>query len=450
MRRLRIRIATGVCLAAGLTGCDFLNDPKAESDPNAPTLASTNQLFVGTVANVIGQQEGPVAMTICMWMQQCAGSGGRFVEEYSTYNVTQSSFDADFASMYRAGGLTQIRDVERRADEAGDKVYKGMAEVVEAMDILWGADIWGDIPYREAADPSITTPHFDPQQQIYDDLLKLLDQAITDLGGAGSGPGAYDLVYGGSKAAWVQLANTIKARIHLHRVEKLGNAEYTAALQAAQQGIGSPANDFNAKHSGATSERNLWAQFQLTSFGNDLVAGRSLVDIMKADNDPRLPEYFGQNDQGGLVGYDPPTQTPSAHISSIATSGRASDPTFPQPLVTYDENQLIIAEAQLQLGNVAAAATALNNVRARHSKGLIAVPTLADIMREKYITTFQNVEAWNDYKRTCLPTLQPALGRQRIPGRFPYGLTEAQTNPNTPAEGNFYTFRNWNDPNACQ
>ena len=48
---------------------------------------------------------------------------------------------------------------------------------------------------------------------------------------------------------------------------------------------------------------------------------------------------------------------------------------------------------------------------------------------------FQNPEAWNDYKRTCLPVLKPARGRTRIPGRIFYGATEEQTNPNTPASG---------------
>ena len=32
----------------------------------------------------------------------------------------------------------------------------------------------------------------------------------------------------------------------------------------------------------------MWAQFQNTSFGADLVAGSALVDLMKAQNDPRL------------------------------------------------------------------------------------------------------------------------------------------------------------------
>ena len=56
-------------------------------------------------------------------------------------------------------------------------------------------------------------------------------------------------------------------------------------------------------------------------------------------------------------------------------------------------------------------------------------------MTEKYIALFQNPEAWNDYKRTCLPVLKPARGRTRIPGRLFYGSTEEQTNPNTPASG---------------
>jgi len=73
-------------------------------------------------------------------------------------------------------------------------------------------------------------------------------------------------------------------------------------------------------------------------------------------------------------------------------------------------------------------------------------------MTEKYITLFENPETWNDYKRTCLPALKPARTRSRIPGRIYYGITEEQTNSNTPSASsqNLFTFRNANDPNACQ
>lgn len=451
MRRILKYAAAGLGLAAGLAGCKgFLDSEKAVADPNAPTAATIPQLFVAIEANVFGQQEGPVAMLVCEWMQQCAGVGGRFVDTQGAYIIQPSSFNTSFASLYGAGGLIQIRDVKARADAAGDKLTKGITEVLEAMEVSWAADIWGDLPYREAAGDN-PTPAFDPQMQIYADLQTLLDQAITDMNGGGPGPGFADLVYGGDKTKWIQAAHTLKARLYLHTVEKLGNASYASALTQANLGISTPANDWKTAHSSATSERNIWAQFQTSSFGNDLVAGSTLVDLMKAQNDPRLPEYFGTNKGGGYGGYDVHTKaTNGDSISPILGSERTNDETFAQPIMTYDENQLIIAEAAFQTGAVATAQTALTNVRARYGKGPVPV-TLQAIMQEKYILTFQNVEAWNDFKRTCIPLLLPAASKALVPGRIYYSATEEQTNPNTPssANQNLFTVRNANDPNAC-
>jgi starch-binding outer membrane protein, SusD/RagB family len=441
--------AAGLGLLAALSACSsYLDSPKAIADPNAPTAASINQLLSGIEANIFGQQEGPVAMLLCEWMQQCAGTAGRFVEVQGTYTITNNSFDGSFSSIYTAGGLLAIKDAEARADAIPDKQYKGVLEVLEAMDVLFGVDNWGSIPYREAA--ISTTPVFDPQLQIYDDLLKLLDQAITDLNGAGSGPGANDLVYSGDKTKWTQAAHTLKARVYLHLAEVRGATQYASARTEALLGISAPANDWKTVHSEATSERNMWLQFQLTSFGQDLVAGARLVGIMQAQSDPRLPDYFGKNSTGGYGGYDVATQKTVGEPSPIAKSNR-NVPTFAQPIITYDETQLIIAEAAFRAGDIPSAAIALNNVRARYGKPVIAAPTLTDIMTEKYILLFQNIEAFNDYKRTCLPTLTPALGRSVVPGRIPYGITEVQTNPNTPADPGptLITGRNANDPNAC-
>lgn len=448
LRHIGFTVA-GLGLIAGVFGCSsFLDADKAVKNPNAPTVATVNQLLVAIEANTFGQQEGPVAMLLCEWMQQCAGTAGRFVEVQGTYTITNNSFDGSFNSVYTAGGLLSIKDAESRADAIPDKVYKGILEVLEAMDVLFGADNWGSIPYREAT--TTNTPHFDPQLQIYDDLLALLTQAITDMGGAGAGPGGYDLVYGGDKTKWTQAAHTLKARIYLHLAEVRGASQYALARTEAGLGISSPANDWKAVHSDATSERNMWYQFQLTSFGQDLVAGARLVQIMQAQNDPRLPEYFGKNSTGGFGGYDVATQKNVGEPSPIANSGR-NIPTFPQPIISYDENQLIIAEAAFRAGDILGAATALNNARSRNGKSLIANPTLTDIMTEKYIDLFQNIEVFNDYKRTCLPTLTPALGRSVVPGRIPYGFTELQTNPNAPADPGptLITGRNANDPNAC-
>jgi starch-binding outer membrane protein, SusD/RagB family len=463
MPRLLHRTAVALGFGVAFTGCSsFLDADRATRDPNLPSAATRDQLVVGAQANIFAQQEGPLAMIACQWMQQCSGINGRFVQQQDNYSVNALTFDLPFREVYSAGGLISLRSIQASAEADGDAVYKGIAQVLEALLIGTTADIWGNIPYSEAV-ADHPTPAFDDQMQVYAALQTLLDEAITNIGGAGAGPLlADDFFYGTTadggentdanrKVQWIQAARTLKARYHMHTAERLGAAAYAAARAAALQGISTPANDFMTRHTSTTSERNMWVQFQNTSgFGLDLVAGKRLVDIMLADNDPRLPEYFGENDLGGYGGFDVTTgTTPGDQISPLANSARHTDD-FRQPIVTWEENQLIIAEASLALGDAGTAQAALDAVRAAHGKPSKPA-TLQAIMEEKYISMFQNLEVWNDWKRTCLPTLRPAVGKAAIPGRLFYGQSEEQTNPNTPpsSEQNLATVRNPNDPAGC-
>ena len=447
----RNALLTSLVLLLGAAGCnDFLNSTKAVSDPNQPSSADRNTLLPGVAANIMDEQEGGVAMAVCEWMQQCAGTAGRFVEEYNKYNITGSSFNITFNEIYANGGLIAIREIEDEATKANDLVFRGVAEVMEAVDMMWAADIWGSLPYSEFA-VGKTDAKFDDQMAIYASLQALLDKAIADLGGPGVGPIRFDIFYSGDKTKWIKLAHSLKARLYLHTVEKLGPGQYNLALAQANIGINAAdgSDDFHGVHSTNTSERNLWFQFQLSSFGNDLVAGARLADLMIADGDPRIPDYFGKNANGGYGGQDPKSLNDPKTVSPIAGSGRTDDPTFSQPYLNWEENQLIKAEANFQLGNTPAAQTLLDAVRAKYGKAPKPA-TLQSIMEEKYINLFQNVETWNDFKRTCYPRLIPtADAYTAIPGRFFYGTTEKQTNPNIPAEGSLLTSRNPNDPTAC-
>ena len=457
MRKISI-LAAALALSAGCSS--FLETDKAISDPNNPSVANRNQLFVGVQANIFGQQEGAVAMTSCIWMQQCAGINGRFVETYGLYGVNALSHDTDFITVYAAGGLLGIRAVQASADADGDLKFRGVAKVLEAMNMAFAADVWGDVPYSDAVATN-ATPAFDQQAAVYSALLTLLDAAITDMGGAGAGPGQFDLIYGGDMTKWIKTAHMLKARIHLHRIEAeaagvaaFGTGNAAAALTEATAGYTSAADDFLAYHTTATSERNMWAQFQNTAFGTDLVAGSTLAGIMNAQADPRRAEYFGLNGLGAYGGYNATTQnTPPNQISPISGSARTDDPTFRQPIMTFEERELIRAEANFRAGGagVVTATTLLNSVRALHGTGPIGVATLNDIMTEKYILLFGNIEAWSDWKRTCLPARTPSASNTVIPGRLFYGDTEEQTNSNTPASSaqNLNTVRNDNDPAAC-
>ncbi|MGH7633710.1 MAG: SusD/RagB family nutrient-binding outer membrane lipoprotein, partial [Gemmatimonadaceae bacterium] len=298
---------------------------------------------------------------------------------------------------------------------------------------------------------------------VYDDIEAKLDQAITDLAGAGPGPGPNDFVYGGDVAKWTAAANTLKARYHLHLVEVRGNVEYQNAIDAATNGIATHAGDFLTFHTSATFERNVWYQFQVNSgFGDDLVAGATLVNIMNAQSDPRRAQYFGKTPSGLYGGVDVNGSPSPNGISGL--HGLRNDPGFRQPLVTSDENSLILAEANFVLHGAGAAQPFFDQERT--SNGMASIPaTLNSIMTEKYIALFQNVEVWSDYKRTCLPARapfdSPTYGGH-IPGRLYYGSGEEATNENTPTSAEqlqhggdvvsgagINGFRNPNDPNPC-
>src|SRR5258706_15580198 len=221
-RSLRIALAVAA-LTVTAVGCNpFLTGEGLNSDPNSPITATRQTLFMGVQANTFGQQESSVALTSCMWMQQCTGNGGRFVEEFGKYVIDEGSHSFDFNSVYTGGGLIDIRKIEASAAAAPDSVFLGIAQIYEALVIGTAADVWGDIPYSQALNAA--TPALDNQLAVYDSVQALLSRAIVNLNGAGPGPGDRDLVFAGDPAPWIQVAHTMKARYFLHTVEAAGAA----------------------------------------------------------------------------------------------------------------------------------------------------------------------------------------------------------------------------------
>jgi len=116
------------------------------------------------------------------------GGGEGSVPSYPPYNIERNGenafrisvavagfTDADLSIEAKENTLT-IRGEKQTDDEepSGEVLYKGIAEVYEAMDIGFAADVWGDVPYADAVGAN-PTPAFEPQMQVYTDLLALLD-----------------------------------------------------------------------------------------------------------------------------------------------------------------------------------------------------------------------------------------------------------------------------------
>jgi len=467
------KLAGVLALGAGLSGCgDFLTGPGLTENPNSPITASTDQLFIAMQARQFVVQEGQLARLTAIWTQQITGIFNQQLDWGTKYLVTENDLGQHFNHIYVGGGLLDMRKIQTAASAAGDKRLEGITKVWEAFTIGSATSLWGDIPYREAVDPANPAPHLDPQQQVYADVQALLDNAIATLAGTPTTAMATDLIYNGNTDRWRRAAYTLKARYHLHTAARLGAPAYQAALAAAQQGInevpttvanavhGQGAGDFRSVHGNTLDDANIWSQF--LNARSDIVGAQRLIGVLVArGNDPRLEGYFDPATvvgasgtcpgfPAGYRGADPwgrATPNTCASLSLVDATTRTAR-TYRQPFITWTENQLIIAEAQFQLGNEPAARTALNAVRA--SLGMPALPgpiTLEEIMVEKWIAQFQNIDAYSDYRRTCYPRLVPGgqtigVSASQVPGRFPYGGTERVQNPNIPAPSQ-QPAKNW-------
>jgi hypothetical protein len=449
MRNCLTEVALALGLGFGTSACsDFLTGPKISDNPNRPTVANNATLLVSAETNLAFQSEGHLARTVCIWMQQCAGTKLQYLS-LGLYSIGDDDYFPDWADTYTRGGLLDLRRIQKSALATADSAYAGIAYVLEAWLVGQTADVWGDIPYSQAADSTIAAPALDPQLQVYATIQAKLDTAILFLGTATAPPGGEDVVYGGDVTKWTALAHTLKARFYLHTVESASDkaAIYNLASTSAALGIADTSGDYRTFHSTSQTESNLWSQF-IIAWPDYLSAGKFLVDLLNTtpSADPRLAQYFAQAN-GQYVGAAPGQG--ATGVSGL--SATRADPAFRQPLATYVETQLIRAEAEWNLAGGGAAGNAaaqpfVTNARNAQSLGLLTVTGLATIMTEKYAALFQNMEVWNDYKRTCVPALVPAGGSGAIPARLPYPLSERNANSSIPGPG---PARNANDPNGC-
>ena len=427
--RMRISAAISAITVAGIVaGCnDYFEGPGVSENPNSPSKATADQQFTGFQAFAFYNLTGDVNRLISMWTQQMAGTGRQWAG-YDKYVVTENDFT--FGGYYTGGGLVDIRGLQTKVKD--DKLYFGVAQTWEALTMDLVSDVWGDIPYSEAAG-DVLLPKLDKQLDVHNALLALLDQALTNLTAGGAGPGAVDLVYGGDKAKWIAATHTLKARLYMHLAE-LDASNYAKALTETNAGISSAAGDFTTYHSGSTGENNHWNQFRLGR-GTDISAGEFFVDLMKSRTDPRLTAYFAPgSDAGGVIKGAPPGEEYDGTQAWLSEVRGAAE--FRQPILTFAENQMIRAEAQYRTNAQAAALATLNAYRASvglaAKSGLTGAALLQAIMEEKYVALFQNTEVWNDYRRTCYPNLTPAAGSS-IPARLVYGTDERRANPNIPS-----------------
>lgn len=329
-------------------------------------------------------------------------------------------------------------------------------------------DDFGDVPYTEAlkdVEESISQPVYDTQQSIYENMLnELRDAAATldnseDLGSFG----AADLIYGGDVEMWERYANSLRLRLAI----RVRYADENLASEHISDVIGAPLLEDNSHNPSFTTEgedavqdrnRNPIYNSYLTR-GQPAWANHTITYSMNARNDPRLPVYFNEAEDG-VSGYNGrPIQlqgedqsgvyTPnnSAHLGDYFTTAE-----FTINLMHYAEVEFLKAEAYLTglaSGNAQAAfeegirasmeyynvdeADIANYLMTEGTLSADEEGALEEIIVQKFIANFLLAdEAWTEYRRTGYPLMyfgsEEGVTDGKLPRRKTYPELEYSVN----------------------
>jgi len=442
MKKISIIFSVGVAAMMGMSSCKKDMTEINKTNPNQFSDSDPTLMITGAeLANVI-LNEGEAARLAGIFAGHFNGYDRQFIS-YAQYNMTSGDFNTPWGNLYTEG-IAQCRLIEAKAAKANNQSLLGVAMINEAQLLLAASGLWGDIPDKEACNDAISNPKFDKMSDVTKHCIALLDSAANLTSGTD-----YSAAFAGS-FDWVEVANTLKARAYL----RMG--DYASALASAKKGVSAGA-DMYANHSTESPGAwNLYYDFldwnrggYISCDGAPIVgmldtASKSSKNNPKTDETARFDYYFLADNYTPL--------DPNMYTGIFA-------PTSNFAMVSYVENELIMAECYARGGDNANALFHLNNVRKEHEanyggyqdyvlsdfgptamvKGLTESAALGrEIMVEKYVSLFGQLEPFCDLRRTKNAIgIKPYAGTS-LPGCFMVPQDEINANTNAPTGGSLF------------
>ncbi|MEM7373204.1 MAG: SusD/RagB family nutrient-binding outer membrane lipoprotein [Bacteroidota bacterium] len=361
------------------------------------------------------------------------------------------------------GCVANLRHIRNSAPE--DQLLQGICKVIEAHAIGTAASLFGDVPYSEISNLDISDPKFDDQVAVFAAVIALLDQGISDLNAASTRVLSQDIYFEGDADKWIAAANTLKARYYLQQ------KDYASAYTAAQNGISSDEGSmkFIPRGDGNISEgdKNLFWQILEGSRTGDIGTGNSfLMQLLDPANGESRNN--AKTDESARFGYYRVDETGGSINKGIIEQYE------PQNLVSYAENQLILAECGARNNGLETGLGHLNDLRAWLNTGDMVNENFVDstflyeayvasdfdnggienpdgiestrallreIIEERYISGFGMFIPYNDARRLrksdsdiAVPFVMVDGPSPPYPERMPYSDDELNSNGNAPAE----------------
>jgi hypothetical protein len=244
MKKIRTSILKLTTAAALVGGAAFLYSctkdfDKLNTNPNAATPENVQPSFLitGVFNQSIldpGMHERITQLTNDVFAQYYANEG------FSTQNgVTNNEWITEYYNNYHNSMVASL-NMAIRIGKAGARPYNEtqIARIWRVWVYSRATDIFGDIPYFQAADGTGTNPPYDSQQLIYQDMLKELKEA-SGLLSTNNLPqlAGQDYVYNDKIAYWKKFANSLRLRLAIRVSEADPALSKTNAEEAIAAGV---------------------------------------------------------------------------------------------------------------------------------------------------------------------------------------------------------------------
>lgn len=421
---IKYTLCSALIATLGLQSCKDSYFDKLSDNPNQVPVATLSTLLA-TSTYKIGNNNYFIGSITAPYVQYTANPTANGAGD--TYQAID--FSATWDALYFA--MADANEMKKLAIAQGSSEYKGVADIIIAYNLTLVNDLWGDAPFSEAFNINNLRPKYDKQQDVYNQAMALLDEAIVELAKTTStvklAPTS-DLIYGkttAERANWLKMAYALKARL-LNKVSKTSAYNPTAVLAALSNSFTANADDASMA---TFKERNPWANVALANSQQSLGGWLSeqLIDAMNGTTftvfDPRIEKITDKTINNVYIGTvnGAGNRLPGANTTKdecyISRNSPWTSDTSPLFIVTYAELKFIEAEAYFSTDKVKSYAAYLAGISANMDKlgvtaanrdaylanPLVAVGAAALtkdlIFKEKYIVTYLNPEAWNDARR---------------------------------------------------
>jgi hypothetical protein len=368
-----------VALALGFTSCEnYFGDVNV--NPNSPIDASVDVILTAVEVEVADIYGDDFSRYSSILTQQCEGVARQWSSANNYTGYVPSNFNTAWVNTY-ANIFNEAFILKNKAAEAGSNHYEGIANTLIAFHLMNATDVWGDMPYTEALNGlDNTSPTFDSQESLYNEVFALLDAAIAKFGqDAGPQvPGGDDVIYGGDIAAWTAAAQGQWYRFNDGRTGDIEfHPTYTAIMAA-------DADTF--RHNLLSATYTTAHPYFIAAYNQPMITYREMKFL-----EAECLMETGGSDADIHAAWIAGVEAAFAHFGLSANFAEWSGNNDPG------------------VGNV----------------------TMEDIMVQKSIALFGTMEPYNDWRRTGVPALTPN-DNNAIPVRFPIADSEILFNSNAP------------------